>query len=316
VTQVLKGRLGGSHERLPRPARSRRPDGRRLLDLGFIVPAALAIIVVLIYPVIYGIKLSLDKTNNFNATTFTGLSNYRRALTDPVFQSAIIHTVAFTAAAVVVQTGLGVLLAVLVSEIKRGRTFLRFAFFSPYVLAPIAVGTAWKFIFAPYFGVFASLNTALGIGSQTVAPLSSTTLALPAIFVSFLWRYAGFNMVLYLAAMQSIPEDYYEVAWLEGASRIQQFRHITWPLLWPQTFVVVVLTTVGTLHIFDMVWIMTEGGPGNATQTASTYIYKTAFTFYQPGIAQAMAMVVFVLAIVLTYVEFRILQRKVAGVSG
>jgi len=288
----------------------------RLIDLAFVIPALAALTAFLFYPVIYGVVISLHETKGFNLTKFVGLQQYADAFGDPIFLEALGRTLGFTFAAVIVQTGLGLLLAVLLSDVRRGRTFFRIVFFAPYVLAPIAVGTAWKWIYAPYFGVIPSTGSLFGIDALTVAPLASIDFALVAIFVAFLWRYAGFNMVLYLAAIQGLPDEYYEHARLEGASRFQQFRYVTWPLLWPQTFTIVLLTTIGTLHIFDLIWIMTGGGPAHATETVSTYVYKAAFVTHQPGFAQAMAMIVFVLAIVLALIEFKVLSRQVEKVSG
>ena len=124
-------------------------------------------------------------------------------------------------------------------------------------------------------------------------------MALWAIMAAFLWRFAGFTMVVYLAAIQALPREYDEYAVLEGAGRFQRFRRITWPLLWPQTFALVLLTTLGTLRIFDMVWVMTAGGPSHATETVATHVYVTAFRFLEVGYAQAMAMILLVVILLL-----------------
>ena len=228
----------------------------------------------LVYPLVYGIVLSLHDTQGFDLTNFVGLDHYVRAiLGDAVFHRSLLNTVLFTGAAVVLQTGLGLFLAVLVADAKRGRTFFRVVFFVPFVLAPVAVGAVWKFLYAPFFGIVATVGSALGFDTLTVAPLADADTALWAIMAAFLWRFAGFNMVVYLAAIQALPPEYYEYAVLEGAGRFQRFRRITWPLLWPQTFALVLLTTLGTLRIFDMVWIMTGGGPSHATETVATDVY-------------------------------------------
>ena len=185
----------------------------------------------------------------------------------------------------------------------------------PFVLASVAVGAVWKFLYAPYFGIVATVGSALGFHTQTIAPLADADTALWAIMAAFLWRFAGFNMVVYLAAIQALPREYYEHAVLEGASRFQQFRRITWPLLWPQTFTLVLLTTLGTLRIFDMVWIMTAGGPSHATETVATDVYVTAFRFLQVGYAQAMAMILLFVILLLAVVEYRILDRRAEMVS-
>jgi ABC-type sugar transport system permease subunit len=286
------------------------------IDLLFLLPTLVVLAGFLFYPLVYGIVLSVHDTEGFRLTDFVGLDNYARAiLGDAVFHRSLLNTVLFTGAAVVLQTGLGLLLAVVLVDVKRGRGVYTFIFFAPFVLAPVAVGAVWKFLYAPYFGVAATVGSALGIDTLTVAPLSEADTALWAIMAAFLWRFVGFTMVVYLAAIRGIRREYYEYAVLEGASRSQQFRWITWPLLWPQTFTLVLLTTLGTLRIFDMVWVMTEGGPSHATETVATDIYVTAFRFLQVGYAQAMAMILLIVIVVLTIVEYRILDRRADAVS-
>jgi ABC-type sugar transport system permease subunit len=265
----------------------------------------------LVYPLVYGAVLSVHDTTGFDLAGFVGIDHYARAiLGDAVFQRSLLNTVLFTGVAVVLQTGLGLLLAVLLVGVRRGRTFFIFAFFAPFVLAPVAVGAVWKFLYAPYFGIAATVGSALGIGSQTIAPLSDADTALWAILVVFLWRFSGLIMVVYLAAIEALPRAYDEYALLEGATRFQQIRWVTWPLLWPQTFAVVLLTTIGTLRVFDMVWVMTEGGPSHATETVATDIYTTAFRFLQVGYAQAMSMILLALILLFAVVEYRFLDRR------
>ena len=286
------------------------------IDLLFLLPILLVLAGFLLYPLLYGLALSVHQTQGFAVTTFVGLEHYARALFgDAVFQRSLLNTAVFTAAAVVLQTGLGLLLAVLVADVKRGKAFFTFVFFAPFVLAPVAVGVVWRFLYAPFFGIAATVGSALGFDTQTIAPLADGDIALWAILAAFLWRFAGFSMVVYLAAMQALRREYYEYAALEGASRFEQFRRITWPLLWPQTFVLVLLTTLGTLRIFDMVWVMTGGGPSHATETVATDIYSTAFRFLQVGYAQAMAMILLVVILVLTVIEYRLLDRRAQAAS-
>lgn len=288
--------------------RSRREGA---IDLLFLLPILALLAAFLVYPLVYGVVLSLSGTRGFSLTGFVGLDHYARAiLGDAVFHQSLVNTLLFTGAAVVLQTGLGLFLAVLVAHTGRATTFFRIVFFLPLVLASVAVGTAWKFLYAPYFGVVAGVGSALGLETQTAAPLADAGTALWAILVAFLWRFAGLNMVVYLAAMRALPREYYDHAEVEGASRLQTFRRVTWPLLWPQTFTLVLLTTLGTLRIFDMVWIMTGGGPSHATETVATDVYTTAFRFDQVGYAQAMAMVLLVVILILTVVEYRILNRR------
>ncbi len=269
-----------------------------------------------LYPFLYGVLLSLHDTHGFELAKFVGLENYGRAiLGDAVFHRALLNTILFTGVAVILQTGLGLLLAVVVADTRRGRAFLQFAFFAPFVLASVAVGSVWKYLAAPYYGIAATLGSALGFDTQTIAPLADAHWALWAILAAFLWRFAGFNMVVYLAAIEALPREYDEHAVLEGAGRLHRLRRITWPLLWPQTFVLVVLTTLGTLRIFDMVWIMTEGGPSHATETIATDVYVTAFRYLQFGYGQAMAIVLLFVIVLITIIEYRLLNRRAEMVS-
>ena len=145
--------------------------------------------------------------------------------------------------------------------------------------------------------------------------LADPGIALWAIVLVFAWRFAGFSMVVYLAAMQSIPRELYEYGEHEGIGRIARLRRITWPMLWPQTFALTLLTTIGTLRTFDLVWIMTAGGPGHATETVATYVYTTAFRSLDLGYAQAMATVLMVLIIALTVIEYRLLNPRAESVN-
>lgn len=294
----------------------RRSQRNSAVDLLFLAPTLAILAGFLFYPLVYGLVLSVHDTKGFDLTNFVGLDHYAHAIFgDAVFHQALLNTVLFTGVAVVLQTGLGLVLAVLVADVKRGRTLLRFAFFAPFVLASVAIGAVWKFLYAPYFGIVPTVGSALGFNTLTVAPLADVHWALWAIMAAFLWRFVGFTMVVYLAAIQSLPREYYEHAHLEGAGRFQQFRLVTWPLLWPQTFVLVLLTTLGTLRIFDMVWLMTQGGPSHATETVATDIYSTAFRFLNVGYAQAMAMILLVVILLLTVVEYRLLNRRAEAVS-
>ena len=311
----MSGRVGPGAIGI-RSVAGRRSRREGVIDLLFLVPILVVLGAFLLYPLGYGIVLSVHDSQGFELTSFVGLDHYARAiLGDAVFQRSLLNTILFTGVAVVLQIGLGLFLAVLVADGKRGRTFFQFAFFLPFVLAPVAVGAVWKFLYAPFFGIVPTVGAALGWDTQTVAPLADADAALWAIMAAFLWRFAGFTMVVYLAAIRSIRRDYYEYAVLEGAGRFLQFRRITWPLLWPQTFVLVLLTTLGTLRIFDMVWVMTAGGPSHATETVATDIYSTAFRFLQVGYAQAMAMILLAVILLLTVVEYRLLDRRAEAVT-
>jgi raffinose/stachyose/melibiose transport system permease protein len=289
-------------------AASRKERG---LDLALLLPVVGLLAAFLLYPLLYGLDLSVNATEGFEVTGSVGLEHYARALFgDAVFRQGLVNTLLLTAAVVVLQTGLGLLLAVLVTEQRRGQTWFRIAFIAPFILAPVAAGTVWKFMYAPFFGIVPAVGGALGLDLSGVAPLADPSFALWAIVLVFVWRFAGFSMVVYLTAMQSIPREYYEQGELEGIGRWARLRRITWPLLWPQTFALVLLTSIATLRVFDLVWIMTAGGPEHATETVSTYVYTTAFRSIDVGYAQAMATILMVLIVAVSVVEYRLLNRR------
>ena len=243
---------------------------------------------------------------------FVYLENYAEALfRDGIFGQALRNTLIFTAGAIVLQTGLGLLLAILISEVHRGRLLYRMVFFAPVVLSMVAVGFVWLWIYAPYFGILSNVLSVLGVAEIHYGVLGGQNTALAGIMGAFLWRWAGFNTVIYLAGMQSISNEYYEAARIDGANGFQRFWYITWPLLLPQTYVIVLLTTMGTLKIFDFMWIMTEGGPNHATETVATYIYVTAFRFFRVGYGSAMAFILFAVVLIVTLLEVRVLRRRV-----
>ena len=233
-----------------------------------------------------------------------------------MFHRSLLNTVLFTGVAVVLQTGLGLLLAVLVADVKRGGTFFQLAFFAPFVLAPVAVGAVWKFLYAPFFGIVADGR----VGPRASTRRRSRRSRTPTRRCGRSWpRSCGGSPASTWSSI-SPPSGRFRASTtstrvLEGASRFQQFRRITWPLLWPQTFVLVLLTTLGTLRIFDMVWVMTAGGPSHATETVATDVYVTAFRFLEVGYAQAMAMILLVVILVLAVVEYRLLDRRAEAVS-
>ena len=271
----------------------------------------------LVYPLVSGLLLSLRRTTGSTPGEFVGLDNYVEALfRDDIFHQAVGNTVAFTAVAIVLQTGVGLLLAILISELRRGRLPYRMVFFAPVVPSAVAVGSVWKWIYAPYFGLVTNIAAALGLADVSSSLLASQTTALWAIMAAFAWRWAGFNTVIYLAGLQSIRREYYEAAMIEGAGGVRRFLHITWPLLLPQTYTVVLLTTMGTLRIFDMMWIMTQGGPPHATETVATYIFTTAFRFQRAGYAQSLAFILLALVALLTVLLTVTLRKRANEISG
>jgi ABC-type sugar transport system permease subunit len=283
----------------------------------WVLPVFAVLACFLVYPLASGLLLSLRRTNGTGAGEFVGLDNYIEAFfRDAIFHQAVANTVAFTAVAIVLQTGVGLLLAVLIAGLRRGHFPYRMVFFAPVVLSAAAVGSVWEWIYAPFFGLFTNVAASVGLADVSSSPLASQATALWAIMAAFVWRWAGFNMVIYLAGLQSIRREYYEAAMIEGAGGVRRFLHITWPLLLPYTATVVLLTSMGTLRIFDLMWIMTEGGPAHATETVATYIVTTAFRFQRAGYAQALAFILFALIALVTVLLTLTLRKRANELAG
>jgi ABC-type sugar transport system permease subunit len=286
-------------------------------NLVWVLPVFALLAVLLVYPLASGLQLSLQRTTGSPQSDFVGLNNYVEAVTgDGIFHQAVANTVVFTIAAIVLQTAIGLLIAILISELRQGRLPYRMIFFAPVVLSSAAVGSVWQWVYAPIFGPLTNLLAALGLAEVSSSLLATQATALWAIMGAFVWRWAGFNTVIYLAGVQSIPKDYYEAAMLEGAGGVRRFRHITWPLLLPYTYTVVLLTTMGTLRIFDMMWIMTQGGPAHATETIATYIFTTAFRFLRVGYAQSLAFILLGLVAALTLLLSLTLRKRADEMDG
>ncbi len=279
---------------------------RALRDAAYVMPALALLGFLYIYPIGYGFYLSTNR-----AAHGAWWSNYTQALLhDPTFHRALVNTVLFTAAAVVFQTGLGFLLAVLLASVRRCGAIYRTIIFAPFVLSAVTAGAVWQYLFSPYLGPISQIFTRLGLTSAGFSVLGSARYVLVGIMVAFLWRYLGFNVVVYLAGIKSLSDEYFEAAEIDGVTWFGRVRYITWPLLMPQTFVLVVLTTIGTLQIFDIVWIMTQGGPNNASQTVGTYLYTTAFDYNDYGYGEAMSFILLALVAILGSLELGFLRRR------
>jgi raffinose/stachyose/melibiose transport system permease protein len=294
-----------------------RPWGEYARNLLWVMPVFAVLAAFLIYPLASGFVLSLRRATGTVQGDFVGPDNYVEAVVgDVVFHQAVANTVVFTIAAILLQTAVGLLIAILIAELRHGRLPYRMIFFAPVVLSSAAVGAVWQWIYAPIFGPLTNLLATFGLAEASSSILATQATALWAIMGAFVWRWAGFNNVIYLAGLQAIPKEYHESAMLEGANGLQRFRHITLPLLLPYTYTVVLLTTMGTLRIFDMMWIMTQGGPAHATETIATYIFTTAFRFQRIGYAQSLAFILLTLTLVLTLVLMATLRKRANQVAG
>jgi ABC-type sugar transport system permease subunit len=271
----------------------------------------LALIAVFAYwPAIANLYLSLTEWDMIEPQPyFVGLSNYVALFTSPDFLNVLWITLVWVVVVVVASLVLGVGLASLFNLKLRGGTAVSALAFSPYVLSGAAVAAVWLFIFDPNYGLMRVAFAAFGLDSP--AWITSTTWALPALLIVSIWKGVGFVAIVYLAAMQGLPEEVLEAARLDGANRWQSFRRIVLPLLSPTTFFLTVTTIISAFQSFDVIAMMTGGGPANSTTTLSWFIYEQGFERFDVGFAAAASVIMFVILMAVTAVQFRYVERKV-----
>ena len=272
-------------------------------------PVIIAFLIFNLYPMVLGLYLSFTKWDILSPPTFIGLGNWADLLKDDLLWRAIAQTLYYAVASVTGATALSIALAVALNQRLKTIGFYRTFFFLPAVTSLVAIAMVWRWIYNTEFGV---LNAFLGsLGINPVNWLGDPVLAMPAVILMSIWRSAGFNTVLFLAGLQGVPQEYYEAAEIDGASRWDRFRHITLPLISPTTFFVVVNGLIGSWQVFDQVYILTRGGPLLSTVTVVYLIYSNGFEWYKTGYASAMAYGLFLIIIALTAIQFRLQKRWV-----
>jgi multiple sugar transport system permease protein len=288
--------------RLPRPLPRRLP--RRLATPYLFISPALALFTVFAFvPLVYSILLSFKEVSLFGPGTWVGADNYARMTHDTVFWSSVRNTVVFTVATVPTSMFLGLLLAVLLNRSMPGLTVLRSVYFLPLVVSGVVVALIMGWIFNGDFGV---LNNLLHLaGLPRIRWLTSPNWAMSTLVVAIVWGRIGFCMVIYLAALQAVPAGLIEAASLDGAGRWQQFRFVTFPLLRPTTFMLLVVNVIFSLQVFDVVYVLTGGGPGFSTTVLIQAIFRAAFTQGEMGYASAIGMVLTGVLLIFTLLQWR-----------
>jgi len=279
--------------------------------LWFAAPALAIYGLIVIYPSVAGAVYAFTDWKGIGAAHWVGLENFKTLFTDDQSFGALVNTLKLTIVVVIVQNTIGLLLALGVHTMIRSRNVLRTVFFAPAVLSPIVLAFLWKYMFNP--APDAGLNALLGfLGLDFLQQnwLGDPSVALWAIAITVIWQFTGYSMVIFLAALQGIPQELEEAAELDGADRFQRFRHVIFPLLAPAVTINLTLSTIGGLKIFDQVFAITNGGPGYSTETLSTLIYKQAFVFGEFGYSTAVALVLALLVAGLALFQLRYLQSR------
>ena len=277
----------------------------------FLLPALVVVSVVVFYPALSGSYFAFTDWNGLTRERdFVGLDNFRTLLRDRQALAALQNTVLISATVTVVQNVLGLLLALGVNSKIKTRYALRTAFFAPVVLTPLIVAYLWQYILSPRGAVERLLGV---VGLDGPAWLGDPNLALWAIVLVIIWQFTGYSMVIFLAGLQGIPQALYDAAEIDGADGFAAFRSITLPMLGPAVTINLMLTLIGSLKLFDQVWALTQGGPGYATETLSTALYKQAFIFGDYGYGMLLALVLALLVAALALVQLAALQRQESG---
>jgi multiple sugar transport system permease protein len=276
---------------------------RRIFPYLFIAPNVALFTAFSFLPLLYAFYISFHDWGLITEPEFIGLSNYVRLVRDPLFWQSLEHTLVYAAGTVPPSMAIGLALAIALNRKLPGRLLLRSMYFLPIVVSAVAAGTIAAWLFNDNYGVINSMLVRLGL--PRIAWLSTPQWALPSLILSTLWLRIGFCMVVYMAALQSIPTMYYEAARIDGASALHQFRHITLPLLKPATFLLLILSIIYSFQVFDLIYVMTGGGPGFSTTMVVQYIYRSAFVTSEMGYASAMGMALYVLILVFTLLQWR-----------
>jgi multiple sugar transport system permease protein len=274
----------------------------------FLLPGVALFVAFRLYPLVEGLRLSFTNARLGRAQyAFVGLANYSRLLEDTRFHVSLVNTAFYTVASTLPILAIPLALAIALDRGVALRTVLRGAFFFPFTLSVVTVGLAWLWLLDPVVGPFTYYLKALGLPSRSW--LADPATAMWAIILTSVWWVTGYYLVIYLAGLQDIPRELYEAAALDGAGGWRTFLAVTVPLLRPVFLFVFVTHAIGSFQIFGQVFILTQGGPGDATRTVVQHLYETAFqNFFQFGSASAMAWVLFAVILVFSLLQFRLLR--------
>ena len=242
-------------------------------------------------------------------SVFVGLANYERLLGDAIFMRAMVNNALYAAITIPVSIGLALAMALFVQRHIAGRAFLRMAYFTPTVLPLIAVANIWLFFFLPGFGLFEQLRSVIGLSPRNW--VGSPDSALYAVMMVTIWNQAGFFMIFYLAALQTIPDSLREAAAIEGTPRWVFFRRVIWPLLMPTTLFLSVNATINAFRMIDHVFVMTQGGPNNASMLLLYYIYEQGFRFWDSAYAATLTVVMVAILAIVGIGQFFLMDRRV-----
>ncbi|RIQ12631.1 sugar ABC transporter permease [Jiangella rhizosphaerae] len=291
------------------PRATRRRARRARVPYLLLVPALLFYAFVVLWPTLQGAGYAFtDWAGRRETPGFVGLDNFTELFSAPAARSALRNTLIIALSTTIVQTLVGLALALALHSALASRNLLRTMFFAPALLPPVIIGFLWQYILTPAGPLNDALG-AVGLGGLAQNWLGDSSVALASVIAVIIWQNAGLTMVIYLAGLEGVPPELHEAATMDGAGRWQRLRHVTLPLLVPATTIALSLTLIGSLKLFDQVYVMTGGGPGYATETLSVVMYKEAFVSGRYGYSTAIALVLTMIVFAFALLQLRGLRR-------
>ena len=271
----------------------------------FIMPALIGTFIFIIIPVVCSFSLSFTKWDLLNPVEFVGFKNYTELFKQDIFWKILLNTVVFALSTSVLGVIIPLILASVLNTKIRGAEFYKSAYFLPFITPMVVIGIIWSWIFDPNIGL---LNQVLNIHINW---LYDSCYAMPALIIVSVWKLIGYNMIIFLSSLSTISQSLFEAAKIDGANSFQIFKNVTIPLMSPTIFFVVIITAISSFQIFDLIYLMTQGGPFDSTNVLVYAIYKEAFEYFNVGRASAIAYVLFVIILVLTLIQWNLRKKLV-----
>lgn len=284
---------------------SKLSNNKAFMGMVFILPALLGTLIFIIVPVICSFGFSFIKWDLLKKPEFVGFDNYIKIFTDPLFGKILLNTIVFALSTSILGVIIPLILAVILNSKIRGSEFFKTAYFLPFITPMIVIAIIWQWIFDPNIGI---LNHFLRLHINW---LYDPNFAMPAIIIVSVWKLIGYNMVIFLSGLAALNQSLFEAAKIDGAGKIATFKHVTVPLLSPTIFFVVVITCISSFQIFDLIYLMTQGGPLDSTNVLVYAIYKNAFEYFKIGEASAIAYVLFIIIFGLTMLQWQLRKKLV-----
>ncbi len=275
-----------------------------------IMPALLGTAIFILIPVAGSFFISLTRWNLISPPDFVGFENYSKLLSDPLFYHVLITTIIYALAVVIFSITIPLILAVALNQKIKGIVLFRTAYFLPVITPMIVAAIVWSWIFDPNNGILNFMLIKTGISTPPLW-LFDKFWAIIAIIIVSVWKNIGYNMIIFLAGLQGIPDSLYEAADIDGATSINKLFHVTIPMLTPTIFFVCIMSTISSFQVFDLIYLMTDGGPENATMVIVYWLFKNAFEFFKLGYASSIAYVLFIIILVLTLVQWKLRKKWV-----